>query len=230
MKTIVVSGCTRGIGRAVCDLFADQGFQIAGYARNSTDLEQMNATYKKQYPDRKFILVQADGSVKSDVLRFADEVTSQFGKVDVVVNNAGTYLPGSIMNEPDGLLEQLLNLNLMSAYHLTRHLGYAPSAHIFTICSIASLHAYPGGASYTISKFALLGFSRQLRLELQPQGIRVTAILPGAVRTESWNGTDLPDSRFIQPSEIAKTIYSAFSLSSNTTVDEILIRPQQGDI
>ncbi|MBL7876963.1 MAG: SDR family NAD(P)-dependent oxidoreductase, partial [Cyclobacteriaceae bacterium] len=104
------------------------------------------------------------------------------------------------------------------------------SGHIFNICSIASIKAYPNGGSYAISKFALLGFSKVLREELKEHGIRVTAVLPGATKTASWAGSTLPDSRFIKPEDVAETIFSAYSLSPNAVVEELLIRPQLGDI
>ena len=98
------------------------------------------------------------------------------------------------------------------------------------MCSIASIKAYPNGGSYAISKFALLGFSKVLREELKEFGIRVTAILPGATRTASWDGVELPDDRFMKVEDVADTIFSAYSLSSRSVVEEILIRPQLGDI
>ena len=102
--------------------------------------------------------------------------------------------------------------------------------HIFNLCSIASIKAYPNGGSYAISKFALLGFSKCLREELKPLGIRVTAVMPGATYTSSWDGVDLPEKRFIPVEDIAETIFSAYKLSGRSVVEEILIRPQLGDI
>jgi len=95
---------------------------------------------------------------------------------------------------------------------------------------VPSIKAYPNGGSYAISKFALLGFSKVLREELKPAGIRVTAILPGATKTASWEGTDLPDSRFMKPEDVAEAVFSAWSLSPHSVVEELLIRPQLGDI
>ena len=98
--------------------------------------------------------------------------------------------------EEDGRLEKLIETNLYSAYHLSRALlpqiRRSQSAHIINICSIASLEAYPGGGSYSISKFALLGFNKALRAELMQEGIKVSAILPGAAWSDSWRGVDLP--------------------------------------
>lgn len=230
-KTIVVSGCTRGIGRAICDLFISKGYAVAGYARNEADLESMRASYRKSYPGQAFLLMQADATVKQDIIRFAGEVKKTFPQTDILVNNTGTYQPGQIMAEPDGMLESMMQTNLYSAYYLTRALNGCIRKHIVNIASIASLQAYEGGASYTISKFAMLGFSRQLRHELRESGIKVTTLLPGAVRTDSWNGTNLPEERFLQPGDIAETIYTVCcSLTAGADVEEIILRPQKGDI
>jgi short-subunit dehydrogenase len=102
--------------------------------------------------------------------------------------------------------------------------------HIFNLCSIASIQAYANGGSYAISKFALLGFSKCLREELKEYGVRVTAVLPGATRTASWDGVDLPDERFMKSEDVAETIYAAYTLSGRSVVEEILIRPQLGDL
>ena len=106
----------------------------------------------------------------------------------------------------------------------------AKSGHVFNICSIASLQAYEAGGSYSISKFAMLGLSKQLRHELKNFGVRVTAVMPGATLTDSWAGVDLPADRFIQAEDVAKTIQAVYELSSSADVEEIVIRPQLGDI
>ena len=105
------------------------------------------------------------------------------------------------------------------------------SGHVFNLCSIASIEeAYPNGGSYAISKFALLGFSKVLREELKAYGIRVTAILPGATRTASWDGVELPDDRFMKVEDVADAVYAAYALSGRSVVEEMVIRPQLGDI
>jgi len=143
-------------------------------------------------------------------------------------------VPGSIATEPDGTLESMIHANLYSAYYTTRGLVQEmmkrKSGHIFNLCSIASIKAYANGGSYAISKFALLGFSKCLREELKEFGVRVTAILPGATLTSSWEGFDQPEERFMKVEDVAETIYSAYALSGRSVVEEVIIRPQLGDI
>jgi short-subunit dehydrogenase len=173
-------------------------------------------------------------SDKAQVKSFCAFVVNLKRPVDILVNNAGYFLPGEIVTEPEGILESMVNANLYSAYYTTR--GLAPlmikekRGHIFNLCSIASIKAYPNGGSYAISKFALLGFSKCLREELKEFGLRVTAVMPGATRTASWDGVDLPDERFMKSEDVADTIYSAYSLSERSVIEEIIIRPQLGDL
>jgi short-subunit dehydrogenase len=104
------------------------------------------------------------------------------------------------------------------------------SGHIFNIASIAALQAYPGGGSYGISKFALDGFSKNLRHEMKEQGIKVTVVYPGATYTDSWKSSGISADRFMKAEDIAHMIYAASQLSPQACVEEIVIRPQLGDI
>lgn len=233
-KTAIITGCTKGIGLAIAVQFANMGFNIAGCARNLSDLEGLKHLLQATNTGAKHTLLQVDVSKKEEVLAFAEQVKKTYHSIDVLVNNAGVFIPGKIAEEADNTLEHLLNTNLISAYYLTKSclpsMESQNSGHIFNICSIASLQAYEGGGSYAISKFGLLGFSKQLRHELKPTGIKVTAVMPGATLTNSWAGVELPETRFIKPEDIAKTIQAVYELSSYTDVEEIVIRPQAGDI
>jgi short-subunit dehydrogenase len=160
-------------------------------------------------------------------------VLSHSDKPGILVNNAGIFLPGNVHDEDEGLLEDIMNVNLYSAYHFTRKLLPAmmkqKSGHIFNICSIASLQAYENGGAYSISKFALAGFSKNLREEMKPHGIKVTSVYPGAAYTDSWAGFVKPE-RIMEASDVAKMIYAAAHLSPQACVEEIVIRPQLGDV
>lgn len=233
-KLIVVTGGTKGIGRATLWKFAGLGFDAATCARNETDLQGFASEFNAAFPDRRLYWQRADLSVRSEVETFADFINGLRQSVDVLVNNAGYFVPGQIHNEPEGTLESMLAANLSSAYHLTR--GLLPGmmarreGHIFNLCSTASITAYTNGGSYCISKFAIYGLTKVLRAELRGHDIRVTAVLPGATLTASWEGVDLPPERFMKPEDVAESIWSAYALSKHSVVEEILIRPQLGDL
>ena len=220
---IVVTGGTKGIGRAIVDTFVARGFDAVVSARSVTGVQ-----------GNGLLPFPADLSTRDGTSALVQYVQSLGRPVDVLVNNTGIFQPGQIHNEAEGTFEQLMNTNVASAYHITRGLMrdmmIQRRGHIFMMCSTASITPYTNGGSYCISKFALLGMSRVLREELKPHDVKVTAILPGATLTASWEGTDLPKNRFLKPSDVADSIWGAYSLSSSAVVEEILIRPQLGDI
>jgi len=231
MKTILVSGATKGIGKAIVYQFAKQGFNVAFCARNQTDVTNQQNDLKNKFPHIEVLAMVADMSRKEEVGNFGKAVIDQFKSVDVLVNNAGVFLPGELLSEAEGMLEKQIETNVYSAYHLTR--AIAPTmdgGHIFNVCSTASIKAYPNGGSYCISKFALLGFSKVLREELKPKNVKVTALLPGATLTASWDGVDLPENRFMKADDLAETVWACYQLSPNSVVEEIIMRPQLGDI
>lgn len=233
---ILITGGSRGIGKAIAEAFAQNGqpHTIVLCARNKATLTQIADEWSSRFPQTKFLIYATDIAVKEAAQTFGAWALKEVGTIDVLINNAGTFVPGQISSEPDGALETMLAVNLHSAYHLTRAvlpaMIAAKSGHIFNICSIASLQAYPNGGAYSISKFALLGFSKNLREELKPHGIKVTAVMPGAVYTDSWSGSGVPRSRIMEAQDIAKLIYNAAHLSPQANVEEIVVRPQQGDL
>lgn len=233
-KLIVVTGGTKGIGRAIAVRFTREDFDVAICARKPDELEKLKREFGQHYPAARVYTLSADMADRKQIDSFVNFVTQIGQPVDVLVNNAGYFVPGSIATEKEGVLEDMMNANLFSAYHMTRGLvgqmTARKSGHIFNMCSIASIQPYANGGSYAITKFALLGFSKCLREELKTAGVRVTAILPGATRTASWDGVDLPDDRFMSAEDVAETVFAAWALSKRSVVEEILVRPQLGDI
>jgi short-subunit dehydrogenase len=233
-KLIAVTGGTKGIGRAIVERFAKDGFDVVTCARNLKELEMLKEALQMEHPACQAYIKVTDMSDTGQVKEFVSFIESLNRPVDVLVNNAGYFIPGSITTEPDGTLESMVHANLYSAYYTVRGLAQQMKAirrgHIFNICSIASIKAYSNGGSYAITKFALLGLSKCLREELKEFSIRVTSVMPGATKTASWEGSDLPDGRFMMVEDVAETIWSAYSLSSRSVVEEIIIRPQLGDI
>lgn len=236
---VIITGASKGMGKAIAEKFAQNNHHLILCARNEVQLYKAMEELLLKYPDTIIKAVPADLSDTSGVKAFgtwAEQQASKMpgGKVDILVNNAGQFLPGSIHNEEEGLLEKMIAVNLYSAYHLTRlllpRMIQSKSGHIFNICSIASLKAYNNGGAYSISKFALLGFSKNLREEMKPHGIKVTAVMPGAVYTDSWKGSDISPQRIMESEDIAALIFTATQLSPQAVIEEIIIRPQLGDL
>ena len=229
----IITGASKGLGRAIALQFAAAGYTLIVCARGAKALYDFVEEVQLEYPETTIKALPVDLSIKEEVTAFA-EWSLQFGTPAILVNNAGMFLPGSINNEEAGTLEAMINTNLYSAYHLTRALLPSmianKSGHIFNICSIASLQAYSNGGSYSISKFALLGFSKNLREELKPLGIKVTAVLPGAAYTDSWSGSGVDPKRIMEADDVAKMVFAASQLSSQAVVEDIILRPQLGDL
>lgn len=235
-KLVVVSGASKGIGLSIAKKFFQEGFDIAICARNETDLQAIKTSLEQEKLSQKVHFFATDLSDKTQTQAFGDFVLRLKQPIAALVNNAGYFLPGGIASEADGTIESMINTNLYSAYHLTRKLLGSlqgqKQGHIFNICSTASIMAYTNGGSYCISKYALLGFSKVLREELKTEGIKVTSVLPGATLTDSWGdfGKTLPANRLMPPEEVAQIIYDCFKLSERTVIEEILLRPQLGDL
>ena len=230
---IIITGASKGIGKAIAMAFAKPGNQLLICSRNEKELIETAKELQEKNPDTIIQYRATYMGNKTDVLHFADWCL-KFGVPDIIINNAGQFIPGSIHNEPDGPLEKMLEINLYSAYHLTRRLLPSmikqKSGHIFNVCSIASLNAYANGGAYSISKFALLGFSKNLREEMKPNGIKVTAVLPGATMSASWAGASIDPNRIMEANDIATMIYAASQLSAQAVVEDIILRPQLGDL
>jgi len=231
---VVITGASKGIGKAVAEKYASDGNTIIICARNAGQLQATSKEIAAKYPQSTIHTTEVGMSEKQEVISFGNNVLTTFGGVDILVNNAGAFLPGNIHTEEDGVIETMINTNLYSAYHLTRvllpRMMQAKTGHIFNICSTASLQAYPNGGSYSISKFALAGFSKNLREELKPYNVKVTAVYPGAVYTDSWSGSGIDPNRIMQANDVAELIYTVSKLSPQACVEEIVLRPQLGDL
>lgn len=233
MNTII-TGATKGIGKSLAVKFATEGHNLAVCARNGQDLVSLKQELELLNPEISVFTFQADISKKDEVEAFASAAVDAYRHIDVLINNGGVFLAGTTTDESAGTLEKMIDTNLYSAYHLTRailpYMDNSPKPHIFNMCSIASTTAYPNGGSYSISKFALLGYTKVLRQELLEKGIKVTAIMPGATWSDSWSGVDLPHERLMEATDISDSVWAAYSLGKSAVVEEIVIRPQLGDL
>lgn len=228
----VVTGATKGIGRALVMHLAANNYNLALCARNSDDVEKLISELRGLYPNLEFHGRASNLGDHADVEEFARFALSNLGTVDLLVNNAGLFMPSNLMDEePDALVKQM-QVNVHTPHFLSKFFAKdmitRRRGHIVNICSIASLSLLSTSASYSITKSALLSLTRLLREELMPAGIRVTAVLPGATLTDSWSGTTLPADRFVLPEDVAKAVLSAISMSAGANVDEIVITPLIG--
>ena len=225
----IVTGATRGIGRAIALNLAQHGYNLAICARNAQELKSFAQELK--YTNARVFTFKADCSIKEEVYAFCQAATEQMGAADVLVNNAGTFIPGLLLDEADDVFDLQLGLNLKAAYYCAKYFGKImrerQSGHIFNICSVASKAVVENAGSYSVTKSALLSLNDVLRQELSKYNVKVTAILPGSTLTSSWDGTQIPPERFVQPEDIAKTLYTILNLSKGVNVDEVVLKPLQ---
>jgi 3-oxoacyl-[acyl-carrier protein] reductase len=225
----VITGATRGIGRAIAIKLAENGYNIAVCARDNTALEELAAALL--YTGVKVFYQAADCTLKDDVYSFCEHTAAEFGSIEVLVNNAGTFIPGPFLDEDDSSFEEQQLLNVNAAYYFSKFFGkimrLQESGSIFNICSVASKEIIENAGSYCVTKSALLSLNHVLRQELSRYNVKVTAILPGSTLTSSWEGTTIPPEQFVQPEDIATTLITILNLSSGVNVEEVVLKPLQ---
>jgi NAD(P)-dependent dehydrogenase (short-subunit alcohol dehydrogenase family) len=230
---VVVTGASQGIGQAIAEAFAERdGAQVALAARTESKLESVAASCRENGGET--MVVPTDVTDDDAVTDLAETVQAEWGVPDVLVNNAGmfTYAPIDELTL-DGFREQI-DVNLTGTFAVTQ--AFLPSmrkqgsGHIFYMGSVASIMAYPGNAGYCAAKHGVRGLARVVREETKDDGLRVTTVLPGATYTPTWEGVDLPEERFMSPEDVAQSIVDAYHLSDRTVLEELLLRPQEGDV
>jgi NAD(P)-dependent dehydrogenase (short-subunit alcohol dehydrogenase family) len=233
MSVILITGASQGIGAAVAEAFAaEPGARLALVSRNAEKLRQTAERCHALGAEAEVFV--ADVTDDAAVASMSADVRARFGLPDVLVNNAGLFLPGGLLEVEPADFRQQIEVNLTSAFLVTRaFLGdmmARRSGHVFFMASVAAIRGYPGGVAYCAGKHGLLGLARVVREETKQHGIRVTSILPGATFTPSWEGSDLPEERFMPAEDIASAIVGIHRLSGRSVVEEILLRPQLGDV
>lgn len=233
MPTVVITGASQGIGQAIAEAFAaEPNARLALLARNEAKLQHV--AERCEALGATTAIYRCDVTQDADITLAAHAILGTWGAPDVLVNNAGVFRPGSVRETPPDAFRDDVAVNLTSAFVVTQAFLDAMIAQgqgtIFYLASVASLRAYAGGAAYCVAKHGLLGLARSVREETKAHGLRVTALLPGATLTPSWDGVDLPAERFMPAEDIARTVLDVYHLSPRTVVEEVLLRPQLGDI
>jgi len=233
MPLAVISGGTKGIGKAICHKFASKGFNVATNARNTKSLSELSAELSAMFPSTQNICSSCDMTRKEDVHVFVEKVQEKIGIPDVLINNVGVFKAESLCDSETGL-EDMMQACLFSTHYFTK--AFLPlmvkrgSGHIFLNCSVASSKTFPSCSTYCVAKAAQLAYARCLREELKGRNIRVTAILPGATVTDSFAHVPELYHRMMPSEDIAELFWNTYALSSKTVVEEIIVRPISGDI
>jgi short-subunit dehydrogenase len=230
---VFISGGTKGMGYALVNAFAADGYQIFTCSRSESELVNLESEMLDCFSN-KINWKVADLQSRHEVMELVREIKNSWGIPDILINNAGVFEMAPFLEESDALFERMWSVNFVAPYILCKELGVdmlqRGTGLVVNICSTSSLHGIPNTAAYTVSKHALMGLTRTLRQEWKSTGVKVTAVIPGSTFTASWDGSDIEPERLIQAKDIAKMIIAIGSLSDSAVVEEILIRPAKGDL
>lgn len=227
MKAAIITGATKGIGRATAIELAKNGYDIIASARNEQDLQQLTVELKAY--NVNVLALKVDFSEKAQVIAFVEKALGFAEDVHVLVNNVGSFVPSSFFDEDDEVFESQQLLNVNATYYLGKRIGKQMLTqrfgHIFNICSVASKTPVENAGSYSVTKAAMLSLNDVMRKELAAHHVKVTAVIPGSTYTSSWEGTTLAKEKFVQPEDVARSISMALQLSAAANVDEIVLTP-----
>ena len=231
---ILITGASQGIGAAIAKNFAKEvkGVRLALVARNVTGLQTTAKACAKL--GAKAGVYECDVSNAESVALMAGAVSRSFGPVDVLINNAGAFTMAPFVDTKVDEFDRMIAVNLRSAFLVTQ--AFLPAmlkrkrGDIFFLSSIAGLGAYPNAAAYCAAKFGVTGLAKVLRAETKDHGVRVCCVHPGATWSPSWEQSGVKPERIMPAEDIARAILDVFRLSRRTVVEEIVLRPQLGDV
>jgi NAD(P)-dependent dehydrogenase (short-subunit alcohol dehydrogenase family) len=230
-KTIFITGAASGLGAALAGLLAASGADIVAADIREAPLSTMTARLREH--GVRVHTMALDVSDPSAAARAVAEAIDTMGRLDVLVNNAGTdvTLPIDELSEADWLRVINTNLNgpFLLAKHAAAHMRVLGAGHIINIASTAAKRAWPNASAYHASKWGLLGLSHALHAELRPHNIRVTAVIAGGMRTPFLldRFPDLDPAKLQDPANVAAAIRSVLLLPPETVVPEITVLPMQ---
>ncbi len=229
-QVVLITGASRGIGRAVALRFAEAGYRVALTARNQALLEQVVELCRQQGAD-DVLAVRADLRKGEDIRRLARTVLETWGQVDVLVNNAGVMHNRPFLQLTEAEMEEMLDVNFKAVYRLIREVLPSMIEHrsgvLVNIASLAAKNFVKNNSGYVATKFALRGFANSLMLEVREHGIRVVTVFPGSVDTDLITRSPtapLPE-YMLQPEDVAHAVFAAVSVHPRAMISEIDIRP-----
>jgi NAD(P)-dependent dehydrogenase (short-subunit alcohol dehydrogenase family) len=239
MKPVVlITGASQGIGAAIAKVFAREvrGVRLALVARSEKNLQTVARACAKlaKGSGAAVEIFICDVSDEASVAAMAAAVTNRFGGVDVLINNAGKFTAAPFIETSVAAFDQMVSANLRSAFLVSRALVPAMvkrgRGDVFFMSSIAGLGAYPGGAGYCAAKFGVTGLAQVLRAETKTTGVRVCCVYPGATWSPSWAASGVPAERIMPAEDVAQAFLEVYRLGRRTVVEEIVLRPQLGDL
>lgn len=231
-KVALITGASRGIGKAIAMRLAKNGFDIAIVGRNAERLKSVQGEIEKI--GASCTSIEIDIAMPSAAQDIINAVVSKFSRIDVLVNNAGLAYSMSIADTSMEVWDSIFSINARAPYFLCKEsipvLKESPKPIIINIGSVVDFKGYPNQSVYASSKHALAGFTKVLAKEVQELGIKVHLISPGGVNTEMVQEMrpDINTENLIHPEEIAELVEFLVNRKGKGTVDHLYIRRQNG--
>lgn len=226
----VITGSSQGIGKSLAEVFVEDGFRVIAIARTRSRLDELAREIKEIDP------YTCDVSKPEHVAALGRAIAEKYSHIDVLINNAGAAYSEPIEDTTLEHWNEVLQTNLTGPFLMTKMalplLMKSKRPHLFNICSTASRRGFANSSSYCASKFGLLGLTEVIREEFRPKGIKVTAVIPGAVHTPLWDtyAADFDRNIMLDPHDVAVAIRDAYRQPINAVVEEIVIKPACGDL
>ena len=221
MKTVLITGGSRGIGKAVAMKFAENGYQIIiNYVSDKTDTEQLKKELL-QAGASDILLIKADVSNSEDVKNMVKESIEKFEKIDVLVNNAGITKDNLLMRMSEEEFDKVIQINLKGTYlvtkEVTRYMMKKKKGSIVNLASVVGVAGNAGQCNYAASKAGIIGFTKSVAKELASRNIRANAVAPGFIETDMTNvlkdeikeniNSQIPLKRMGTAREVAELVY-----------------------
>jgi NAD(P)-dependent dehydrogenase (short-subunit alcohol dehydrogenase family) len=230
-KTAFVTGGASGLGAALCNMLAASGAKVVVGDLNKDRAEAMAESLRGS--DVQAHAIGFDVGDPQAAEQAINEVIEKFGKLDVLINNAGTDITLSMADMSTDQWLRVINTNLngpfLLAKHASEHMKRAGSGQIVNIASTAAKRAWPNASAYHASKWGLLGLSHAMHAELRPHNIKVTAVIAGGMRTPFLldRFPDIDIETLQDPANVAKAVKSVLLLPDETVIPEIMVLPMR---
>jgi 3-oxoacyl-[acyl-carrier protein] reductase len=229
-RVAIVTGGSKGIGLAIAEALTDRGMRVAVAARGEDDVRAAAGRLNEGAGEPRAIGVRCDVRAYDDCRRLVDETVRTFGRLDVLINNAGVGRFAHVADLTPDEWHEVIGTNLNGVYHCTHAalpaLRKSGDAWIINIGSLAGKNPFPSGAAYNASKFGLIGFSEAVMQEVRHEGVRVSCIMPGSVATEFRAGGSAEEWK-IRSEDIAELVIGLLDMPERTLPSRIEVRPSR---
>jgi 3-oxoacyl-[acyl-carrier protein] reductase len=223
----IVTGASRGIGKSIAIKLAEEGKNVMLFGRDPASLKQVQKFVKEKNVEAEYF--SGDVGDTQFVENSVNEIFKKFGKIDILINNAGMGIFKEIVDAELADFKIQVNVNLYGIFNFSKavlnNMIERKSGTIINISSLAGKNVFAGGAMYSATKHAVLGFTGCLMQEVRKYNIKVAAICPGSVETDFHSDGSPSSNKKLKPEDVAETVSLIIKLPQRALVSEIDIRP-----